>query len=47
MCNIIYERYLLGKMYLSNFNELRAFKLNNCIYQIKKGIVYYNHTGGT
>ena len=33
MCNIIYERYLLAKMYLSNFNEWYAFKLNNCICQ--------------
>ena len=29
MCNIIYERYLLAKVYLTKFNGCYALKLNN------------------
>ena len=29
MCNIIYERYLLAKVYFTKFNDCRALKLNN------------------
>ena len=29
MCNIIYERYLLAKDYLTKFNDYYSLKLNN------------------
>ena len=29
MCNIIYERYLLAKVYFTKFNDCHALKLNN------------------
>ena len=29
MCNIIYERYLLAKVYLTKFNDYYALKPNN------------------